>query len=223
MSANPFAHLTAKTRWQSRLSCWRDKVLRPLRPNRIATDRSGPPNLLLVGVDTLRADHLGLSGYDQPTSPCLDRLGAGGTTFTDVTAPAPWTLPSFASALTGRLPGLHGGYLAGDVRNMDDQPPGRLHDDMPTLATHLKSLGYKTAAFYSNQFFAFGLAETFDQHVYLNLPAAEVARQAEEWMRRHADGPFFCFVLFNDPHAPTTPDSVDLAPFLPRLVLALLS
>ncbi|MDX2473959.1 MAG: sulfatase-like hydrolase/transferase, partial [Candidatus Krumholzibacteria bacterium] len=66
-------------------------------------------------------------------------------------------------------------------------------------------------------FFAFGLAESFDHHVYLNLPAAEVARQANEWMRRHAVGPFFCFVLFNDPHEPTTPDTADLAPFLPRL------
>lgn len=217
MPASPFHHLTVKSRWQSRLARLRDGVMRLFCPSRIDTDRTGPPNLLLVGVDTLRADHLGLAGYDQPTSACLDRLAATGTVFADVTAPAPWTLPSFASALTGRLPGLHGGYLAGAIRNMDSQAPGRLSEDLPTLATHLKSLGYKTAAFYSNPFFAFGLAESFDHYAYRNLPAAEVARQASEWMRRHADGPFFCFVLLNDPHEPTTPDAVDLAPFLPRL------
>jgi arylsulfatase A-like enzyme len=215
--SNPFDQLTVKTRWQSRLSRWRDALLRPVRPSRIKPDRAGPPNLLLIGIDTLRADHLGLGGYSQPTSPCLDQLGARGTIFADVTAPAPWTLPSFASALTARMPGLHGGYLPGAVRNMDNQPPGRLHEDLPTLASHMKSLGYQTAAFYSNQFFAFGLAESFDHHVYVNRPAGEVARLANEWMRRHAGGPFFCFVLLNDPHEPTTPDGDDLAPFLPAL------
>ncbi len=217
MSGSPFDSLTAKVRWKSRLNRWRDALLRPARPSRITPDRSGPPNLLLVGIDTLRADHLGLAGYDLPTSPHLDRLGASGTIFADATAAAPWTLPSFASALTGRMPGLHGGYLSGATRNMDNQPPGRLHDDTTTLSSHLKSLGYKTAAFYSNQFFAFGLAESFDHHVYANRPAGEVARMANEWMRRNADGPFFCFVLLNDPHEPTTPDHEDLAPFLPRL------
>lgn len=217
MSGSPFDPLTVKVRWQTRLSRWRDALLRPLRPSRIKPERDGPPNLVLVGIDTLRADHLGLAGYGQPTSPCLDRLGGGGTIFADVTAPAPWTLPSFASALTGRMPGLHGGYLSGATRNMDTQPPGRLPDDLVTLSSHLKSLGYKTAAFYSNQFFAFGLAESFDHHLYVNRPAGEVARLANEWMRQNADGPFFCFVLLNDPHEPTTPETEDLAPFLPRL------
>ena len=217
MPTSPFDQLTVKPRWRARLNRWRDTLLRPLRPSRIAPERTGPPNLVLVGVDTLRADHLGLAGYKYPTSPCLDRLGAGGVIFNDVTAPAPWTLPSFASALTGVMPGLHGGYLSGAVRNMDSQPPQRLNSDIITLASHLKSNGYKTAAFYSNQFFAFGLAESFDEHVYVNLAAAEVTRLANEWMRQNADGPFFCFILLNDPHEPTTPDQEDLVPFLPAL------
>jgi arylsulfatase A-like enzyme len=100
---------------------------------------------------------------------------------------------------------------------MDNMAPGRLRPDLPTLATHLRAAGYRTAAFYSNPFFAFGLAESFDHHVYLNLPAGEIARHAEQWIRRHADQPFFCFLLLNDPHEPTTPDWSDLQPFLPRL------
>ncbi len=215
-TSNPFAHWTRRARWISRWARWRDAALRPVRPSRIDPQRSGPPNLVLVGVDTLRADHLGLGGHNAPTSPHLDRLAARGTIFSDVTSMAPWTLPSFASALTGVTPGLHGARLGGAVRNMATQPPQRLAEDLPTLATRLRDEGYRTAAFYSNQFFAFGLAESFEHHSYLNLPAAELVRRAQEWMRRHADRPFFCFILMNDPHEPTTPDGADLEPFLPR-------
>lgn len=216
----PFARLTRKSRWQARLLRWRRSLLRPVRPGRVDPARPGPANLLLIGVDTLRADHLGCYGHPRPTSPGLDRLAAGGTLFADVTAPAPWTLPSFSSALCGVMPGVHGAYLPGEVRNMDSQPPRRLNPDAVTLAAHLRRQGYRTAAFYSNPFFAFGLAESFDEHRYLNLPAGDLVAAAAEWIRRHADRPFFCFVLLNDPHEPTTPPAVDLAPFLGGLTAA---
>ena len=215
MSGDPFAPLTRQARWRARLLNLRRCLLRPLRPDRIVPRREGPPNLLLMGVDTLRADHVGCLGSGLATTPHLDRNAVAGTTFTDVMAPAPWTLPSFASALTGLMPGLHGGYLGAAVRNMDRQPPRRLDPEVVTLAGHLAGQGYRTAAFYSNQFFAFGLAESFQHHAYHNLAAADLARVALEWMRRHADRPFFCFVLFNDPHEPTTPRPGDLEPFLP--------
>ncbi len=214
MSGEIFAPLTRKARWRARGNRWRRALARPFRPSRIRPDRPGPANLLLVGIDTLRADHVGFLGATGPTTPRLDALAARGTVFTDVTAPAPWTLPSFASALTGLMPGLHGAYLPGDVRNMDDQPPRRLNEQAVTLAAHLRRCGYRTAAFYSNQFFAFGLAESFDHHAYHNLPAEDLADLALDWIRRHADQPYFCFVLFNDPHEPTTPPRADLEPFL---------
>ncbi len=214
MSNDPFAPLTRRQRRKRHLRRLADALRRPLRPARINPRREGPPNLVLVGIDTLRADHLSCYGYGRPTSPHLDRLGGQGTVFSRVAACAPWTLPSFASALTGMMPGLHGGYLTGTVRNMDSQPPQRLRDDLPTLATHLRDHGYRTAAFYSNQFFAFGLAESFDEHHYLNDEAAEVVRVALDWIRSHGDRPFFCFILLNDPHEPTTPPAEDLEPFL---------
>jgi arylsulfatase A-like enzyme len=217
MAHEPFARLLRRQRWQGRLARWRRAALRPLRPTRLAPDRGGAPNLLLLGVDTLRADHLGVGGCRQPVSPRIDALAAGGTVFADVTAAAPWTLPSFSSALSGVMPGLHGAYLAGAARNMDTQPPRPLDPQVVTLATHLAGRGYRTAAFYSNQFFAFGLAESFGEHHYLNLPAEELAEAALDWIRRHGDGPFFCFVLFNDPHEPTTPPAADLEPFLAPL------
>ncbi|MBE0565963.1 MAG: sulfatase, partial [Krumholzibacteria bacterium] len=217
MAHEPFAAWHRKPRWQARLGRWRRGLLRPLRPTRLGPDRDGPPNLLLVGVDTLRADHTGFGGCLLPCTPRLDGLAARGTVFRDVTAPAPWTLPSFAGALSGLMPGLHGGYLPGPLRNMDTQPPRRLDPGTLTLAGFLRDRGYRTAAFYSNQFFAFGLAETFGVHQYHNLPAGDLAEVAFDWIRRHGDGPFFCFVLCNDPHEPTTPPAADLEPFLPAV------
>ena len=217
MPASPFQNLTQKTMLKAHLQRLKRALKRPFRPSRLTPERTGPANLVLLGIDTLRADHLGFGGYQGGNiSPYLDQLANQGTIFTDVMAPAPWTLPSFTSALTGLMPGLHGGFLSGDVRNMDQQPPGRLNNGIITLAAHLKDQGYRTAAFYSNQFFAFGLAESFDHHQYHNLPAAELAAMAQDWIRRHADKPFFCFILFNDPHEPTTPDHEDLKLFLPE-------
>lgn len=214
MVRNPFAGLNRKQGWQSRL--WRlRRRLTPVGRPAMPPIASGPPHLLLIGVDTLRADHLGCYGHTRGTSPHLDQLSRGGTLFTDAMAPAPWTLPSFAGALTGLMPGLHGAHLGGDLRNMDRQAPGRLRPDVVTLASHLKNQGYRTAAFYSNQFFAFGLAESFGTHAYHNLPAADLVAMAADWLRRHANRPCFCFVLLNDPHEPTTPPLTDLAPFLP--------
>lgn len=215
MANDPYAPLTRKKRLAALLRAWRRAARRPLRPSRLRPDREGPPNLLLIGVDTLRWDHLGLAGYGPHTSLRLDALATRGTVLRDVMAAAPWTLPSFASALTGLSPGLHGAYLTGEIRNMDRQPPHRLADDAVTLARHLNGHGYRTAAFYANQFFAFGLAESFAEHTYCNLPAADLLAVALDWIRRHGDHPFCCFVLLNDPHEPTTPRGDDLAAFLP--------
>jgi arylsulfatase A-like enzyme len=214
--ADPFATIAWRKRLAARLRRWGLLLARPLQPSRSRAS-SGPPNLLVLAIDTLRWDHLGLAGRGHTISPVLDSLAAGGTLFTDVTAPAPWTLPSFASSLTGLAPTLHRAVLPGPVRNMDTQPPHRLAAEVPTLASHLQRHGYRTAAFYSNPFFAFGLAESFSRHAYANLPAEELAFLALEWIRRHADRPFFCFVLFNDPHEPTTPAARFLRPRLQEL------
>jgi arylsulfatase A-like enzyme len=200
VSRDPFAPLLRKQRQKARLVRARRALLRPLRPSRLGPRREGPPNLILVGVDTLRRDHVG-----PDLTPHLHALAAGGVDLGDVTAPAPWTLPSFAGALTGLMPSLHGARLTGEVRNMDRQPPQRLRAGTVTLARHLAGRGYDTCALYANQFFAFGLAESFDEHRYLNLPCEDLLAEAADWIRRHADRPFCCFVLLNDPHEPTTP------------------
>ena len=72
-----------------------------------AQGASRPEIILLISIDTLRADHLGLYGHHRPTSPVLDAFAAEGTVFEDASSPSPWTLPAHASMLTGLFPKKH--------------------------------------------------------------------------------------------------------------------
>ncbi|HPF35161.1 MAG TPA: sulfatase [Candidatus Krumholzibacteria bacterium] len=202
MRADPFLPLTRRRRLSAARDRARELLLRPFRGTRIAPRRQGPPNLLILAVDTLRWDH---ARGGRAATPHLDALAREGLTFDDVTAAAPWTLPSFSSALTGLMPTLHGAGMRGAVRNMAVEPPAELAPGAVTLPAHLAAHGYVTGAVYSNPFVEFGLAESFGERRYRNHAAAHVAARALEWIRRHGDRPFCCFVLFNDPHEPTLP------------------
>ena len=98
-----------------------------------------PPNVLLIVLDTVRADRLSLYGYRRPTSPTLDRLAQRGIRFEEARATAPWTLPSHASLFTGRWP-----------HELDANWNTRLGTKFPTLAEYLGSRGYATAGFVAN-------------------------------------------------------------------------
>ena len=97
------------------------------------------PNVLLIVLDTVRADHLSLYGYDRPTTPALERWARRGILFSEARATAPWTLASHASLFTGRWPHELG------VRWMTP-----LGTTAPTLAEHFGSRGYATAGFVAN-------------------------------------------------------------------------
>jgi arylsulfatase A-like enzyme len=103
-------------------------------------DGDGRPNLLLVVIDTLRADHLGCYGYERPTSPRLDHVAATGVLFEHAYAQSSWTKPSTASLLTGRLPSQH--------QTLSET--ARLPDDEMTIATRLRAVGYRTAVLSAN-------------------------------------------------------------------------
>src|SRR5262249_22571555 len=98
-------------------------------------------NLILVTIDTLRADRVGVNGGPRGLTPTLDEIGRHGAVFLDATAHAPLTLPSHASILTGRYPTAHG---------VHDNTGFVLTDRVPTLATMLHAGGYRTAAFVSS-------------------------------------------------------------------------
>jgi arylsulfatase A-like enzyme/Flp pilus assembly protein TadD len=117
-----------------------------------------PPDILLVTIDTLRADHVSASGDARaPATPAFDSVAARGLLFEQAIAPAPLTLPSHASILTGQWPFQHG------VR---DNGGFRLDPSVPTLAEALRSRGYKTAAFVGAFVLdsRFGLGRGFDTY-----------------------------------------------------------
>ena len=117
-----------------RLKRWREEGS-PLPP-------PNSPNVLLIVLDTVRADHLSAFGYDRPTSPNLERLAARGIRFDRARSAAPWTLASHATLFTGRWPHELG------VRWMFP-----LRRDALTLAEYLGTLGYATAGFVGNTFY----------------------------------------------------------------------
>ncbi len=106
----------------------------------VAAQRELPFNVVVVLIDTLRADHLGAYGYDRPTSPTFDALAHEATLFDGVTAQAPWTKPSVASLMTGRFVHHHGVVSSRDA----------LPDDAHTLAEAMRERGFRTAAFSGN-------------------------------------------------------------------------
>jgi arylsulfatase A-like enzyme/cytochrome c-type biogenesis protein CcmH/NrfG len=181
-------------------SCGRPPLPEPARPR----------NLLLITVDTLRADHVGAYGYARARTPALDALATGGVRFERAYAAAPITLPSHATLLTGRYPPGHGARDNG------------LHvsASVPTLATELHTRGFKTAGFVAafpldHQF---GLNRGFDVYgdqlprqpngqLANERPAAQVVNDAIAWLRQLAPSPqplppFFLWIHLFEPHAP---------------------
>ncbi len=153
------------------------------------------PSVLLVTIDSLRADHLGCYGYGRPTSPELDKLAAGGALFETAIAQAPWTLPSLASLHTSRLPAEVGAI------HVD----GRLADFATAAAELFRDAGFATAAFTAGGYTepSRGLGQGFA--TYHNFDgqtrAAELDRLALEWLDRIGGRPFFLWIHYFDVHA----------------------
>lgn len=171
-----------------------------------------PRNLLLITIDTLRADHLSCNGAENVVTPNLDRLAREGANFSRVRAPVPLTLPSHASILTGKYPPTHG------VRENAAAP---LSEDQLTLQEVLQSNGYETAAFLGSFVLdrRFGLAQGFDvyddrvwtsaeelEKLQAERPAEAVFDAFKSWLAdRVGQRPFFAWLHFYDPHAPYLP------------------
>ena len=167
-------------------------------------------NVLLISIDTCRADHLSCYGYKSKTTPNIDALAAEGILFENVISPVPITLPAHSAMLTGTIPPYHGvhanvgGYLA-DESNI-------------TLAEILKDAGFATTAVISAFVLdsQFGIDQGFDSYYdrfegSLEAEAIE-QRQAEQttglaidWLEQNKDRRFFFFLHYYDPHTPYEP------------------
>jgi len=168
-------------------------------------------NVLLITLDTTRADHIGCYGRKNSRTPALDAIAARGVLFEDAISQVPLTLPSHCSLMTGRQPREFG------VRINNQASLGKTH---PTLASLLKKNGYHTATFVSSFILdsRFGLDRGFDlyddemSNLSLKIrsldwerPANVVTDRALAWLEANKNGPFFCWVHFFDPHSPYTP------------------
>jgi len=133
---------------------------------------AGTPDVVLVSLDTTRADHLSTYGYARPTSPRLSAFAEDALLFTQARSPAAWTLPGHASVFTGQYPSRHGAHLAGawltgesiDGRRQVAFPLAR---EATTLAEALRDRGYATAAFVANFSYLYrdwGIAQGFGRY-----------------------------------------------------------
>ncbi|MFH1468212.1 MAG: sulfatase [Pseudomonadota bacterium] len=163
-----------------------------------------PPNVVVVVLDTLRADHLGCYGYGRPTTPRIDAFAAGATRYVHALASAPWTLPSHASMLTGQAPWQHGAHSYDLDAPADDNTRG-ISGDALTLTEHLAGHGYATGAFLANEAFLakrYHLDQGFGTYHLEHVTAAQLNPRVLGWVDEHAGGPFFLLVNFMDVHSP---------------------
>ena len=170
--------------------------------------RQERPPILLITIDTLRADRVGAYGYQAARTPVLDRLAFEGVRFADAAAHTPLTYPSHVSILTGRYAGAFGVRLNG----MDPLPAAST-----TIAEMLKGAGYRTGAVIGSVILdeSYGLGQGFDHYddriaaqvremvavSDLQRPADEVTRAARHWIAAQR-GPWFLWVHYYDPHLP---------------------
>lgn len=168
-------------------------------------------NVLLLTIDTLRADRVGYAGFDIET-PNLDLLASKGVAFMDAVCQVPLTLPSHVSILTGTNPPFHG---------LKNNGPFSLSPDLTTLAEILKENGYTTAAFVGafvldsrfglDQGFEF-YDDQFETPEYLKSfepqrLAEDVYNSVSSWLNKNNQQKFFLWVHYYDPHDPYTPPS----------------
>ena len=207
LAAGPAATpLAAEARSTSKASAGADATAIPA-----TTSYTVPPDIILITIDTLRADSLGFSGNERVATPTLDRLAADGRVFSFAHAHNVVTLPSHTNILTGRYPYEHG---------VHENSGFKLGDGIPTLATKFHAAGYATGAFVAAYPLdaRFGLARGFDvyddnypvdsnptQFVMAERSGDEVVRLARRWWQEQAGSPRFLWVHLYDPHAPYSP------------------
>ncbi len=183
------------------------------------------PNVILISIDTLRADHLSCYGYKKTTTPNIDRLASEGTIFLQNYSTGVWTPPGHASMLTGLYVSEHGVY---DTR--------KLAEDIPTIAQVLKRHGYQTAGFVNNSQVGalVGFDKGHDKFVevwkgvatgslveravrglirkarealgHQDMGAARTNREFKDWIgNRETEKPFYAFLHYIEPHNPLNP------------------
>ena len=188
------------------------------------------PDILLVTIDALRADHLSSRGYGRLTTPAIDAFARRTTQFTSAISQAPYTKASMASLMTGLYPSTHQavtatvpfpetmtGHVTSHAIATDVLP-----SSATTLAEALHAAGYRTIGFTANPFLIadFGFAQGFDRFRFYPGPdfaRAEnlVADLVDEARSSHTDRPLFAWIHLMEPHSPYTPPPLTAGMFQP--------
>ncbi len=158
-----------------------------------------PHGIILISLDTLRADHLGIYGYHRDTSPSIDAFANESVVFDNAVVQSPWTLPSHMSIMTSLYPSFHG---------LDNKGSQRLADEHTTLAEFLQEGGYQTAAFTGGSWvsgrFGFNRGfDSFDDQGWYGI--ASILPKVKKWLDENKQNPFFLFIHCYDIHHPYNP------------------
>lgn len=178
-------------------------------------------NLVLISIDTLRPDHMGVYGYPKNTTPNIDKLSRNAFVFNNALTLTPQTLPSFVTLMTGKNPFLTNIFS----NNSNDITSGRkISPYQKTLAQYLKHYNYKTASFITSGILSQSLTNInngIDDYHYINYYYKEVngkkyyetdrneyekfLNQTDEWIEKNKHSKFFLWVHLIDPHSPYDP------------------
>lgn len=172
-------------------------------------EKQGDYNIILISIDSLRADHVGCYGYERNTTPTMDRVAAQGVRFANAISTSSWTLPTHLTMFTGRYQLAHG------VMHESYTLPA----EVPTIGETLKNAGYSTAAFVSAPYVAahYGYARGMDVYIDLSsdyghrkearsaIVSKELTDLAVDWLEKNKDQRFFMFVHNFDAHYDYTP------------------
>jgi arylsulfatase A-like enzyme len=163
-----------------------------------ASEQKGPgPNIILISLDTLRADHLRCYGYDKETSPAMDRMAAEGVLFENVYAQSNWTLPSHVSMFSSLYPSSHGVL----------ENKRKISGDTVLLPELLKDAGYATASFNAGGYVSAGYGFNRGFDIYRTIPKGrgtveDICGRAIRWIRKNGARRFFLFLHTYEVHKP---------------------
>lgn len=184
--------------------------------------KASRPNVVIVVIDTVRADHLSAYGYGRPTTPRIDSFARDAVRFSHAYSVSSWTVPAHASLFTGLYPATHGAT----------QEHLQLDGQFPTLAETLRDAGYASVAFSGNPYVAqaTGLARGFESMKEMwrqpgnwesGAKPHATNRLISEWLdRRPTDRPFFLFVNYIEAHFPYDAPAAYQKPYLPKEITA---
>ncbi|MFZ2054205.1 MAG: sulfatase-like hydrolase/transferase [Candidatus Aminicenantales bacterium] len=188
----------------------------------------GKPNVILITLDTTRADHLACYGYPNVKTPHLDSLARRGVLFEQAATNSPLTLPAHCSIMTGMYPTYHGVRINGNTA---------LNDEQTTIAEVLSAQGYRCGAFIGAFVLdgRWGLKQGFEyyddkfdlkKYKHLDLgavqrPGNKVMDAALDWLDEQKNSPFFAWIHLYDPHTPYEPREPYLSEYRPRGLVGL--